>query len=168
MDQSPHGHPEGQNLLHQHAAQAQSNCPHEFEQRAQAETLEKPLAQDPVMAEIEEVHYHVETVAAPTSCGPEHQQEQAKHPTSWRLARRPLPAQGSSQAHCCAVKVATTSTALTIAKSWTKIASKAGRRSPPAAKPGTKIASVEQVNRMHHPLVHSEHSWTKSAGAFAA
>jgi len=56
LDQSPRGHPEGQKLHHQHAAQTQSNRPHELERRAQTETLEKPLAQDPVMAEIEEVH----------------------------------------------------------------------------------------------------------------
>ena len=44
---------------------------------AQAKTQEKPLAQEPVMAEMQEVYYHVETAAAPSSCWPEQQQEQA-------------------------------------------------------------------------------------------
>ena len=71
---------------------------------AQAKTQENPLAQKPVMAEME-VHYHVETAAAvPSSCWPKQQQNQAKHPASCRLARSPLPAHGASQAHFYAVR----------------------------------------------------------------
>ena len=126
---------------------------------AQAKTQENPLAQKPVMAEME-VHYHVETAAAvPSSCWPKQQQNQAKHPASCRLARSPLPAHGASQAHFYAVQVATTWTKLAIAKSW--IASLAVR--PSIAKPGTQIAS-EQANGMLHSL-HPENSWAKSADA---
>lgn len=65
LDYSPRDHPEGQKLHH---------FPRGLERMAQAKTQEKPqkpLAQDPVMTEIQEVHYHMETAAAPISCGPE-------------------------------------------------------------------------------------------------
>ena len=65
LDYSPRDHPEGQKLHH---------FPRGLERMAQAKTQEKPekpLAQDPVIAEIQEVHYHMETAAAPISCGPE-------------------------------------------------------------------------------------------------
>ena len=65
LDYSPRDHPEGQKLHH---------FPRGLERMAQAKTQEKPekpLAQDPVIAKIQEVHYHMETAAAPISCGPE-------------------------------------------------------------------------------------------------
>ena len=126
------------------------------------------------MSEIQGLHCHVETAAASWRLARRSLPAQgtsqahfgagqAKHPASCRLARSPLPAHGASQAHYYAVQVATTWTKLSIAKSW--IASLAVQRRPSIEKPGTQIAS-EQANGMRHS-VHPETSWTKSADALA-